>query len=223
MDAMPLSQDVLNDSDTNDGPSAKRPRFEVANEELRSLKILTWNIAECRPSHDAPDRYACEIAILRQSLRHKAHILCLQECPSKSWMPPKLLESYTLVGSAPSHCGMTQLWIHNTLDHQRLETIPPPSVAATALLGDQIVGISSSHLAPFKEGASHRLEQATNLYQLLSEVTPNFIMAGDFNMSQPKVTLVGDEPEVVAIGSTEYKFYLSDHFGMLCTLQVPTV
>jgi endonuclease/exonuclease/phosphatase family metal-dependent hydrolase len=281
MEAMTSSQDKLNDSENTSEPKCKRPRLDVANGGLHSLKVLTWNIAECRPSHDAPDCFDCETAILRQIVNHEAHILCLQECPSESWIPPELLESYALVGSAPSHCGMTQLWIHNTLDHQQLETIPPPSVAATVLLGDQIVGISSSHLTPFKEGASHRLQQATNLYQLLSEVTPNFIMAGDFNMrqaedckverlglhdvfklagapkhakftwdsirntyhgpgafgfrcrfdrtyvsydnSQPKVTLVGDQPEAVVIGSDEQeqKFYLSDHFGMLCTLQIP--
>jgi hypothetical protein len=35
--------------------------------------------------------------------------------------------------------------------------------------------------------------------------------------------LLGDDPEVVVIGSTDYEFFLSDHYGMLCTLQVPAV
>ena len=287
-EASPLSDDMLGDSKSIDkNRPSKKPRLDAANGRHASLKILSWNIAECRPSHDAPPSshtlFDCQAAVVQQILRQEAQILCLQECPSSSWMPSELLDLYTLVGSAPSHCGVTQLWIHNALDHQRLETIQPPSVAATVLVGDQIVGVSSSHLEPFNGGAPIRLEQATNLFQLLSEVTPNFIMAGDYNMRKaedcrveqlglhdvfklagspkharftwdsirnkyhgplaygfhcrfdriyvsyeggtctPEVTLVGDEPEVVSVGSTEYKFFLSDHFGMVCTLQAPAV
>ena len=148
------------------------------------------------------------------------------------------------------------------------------------LPNDQILGISSSHLAPFKSNASLRLQQTMRLYEALSSVNPNFVMAGDFNMrvaeddqveqlglrdvykeskrprdamytwnsidnryhgpdafgfkcrfdriyfsfgsSQPKLSLVGDQPHVVMCGSSEYKFYLSDHYGMLCTFQLPT-
>ena len=243
------------------------------------IRILSWNIAECRPAHDAPsDDFDCEAAILQQILLHDAHVLCLQECPSTLWQPPSLLHSYALVGGAPSHCGTTQLWVHNSLFHQRVVS-NPPSVAALVLVGDQSIGVSSSHFAPFKGNASLRLEQARILVQTLSNATPNFIMAGDFNMrqaedaqieqlgiqdvfkvakspksanftwnslenkyhgpdaygfrcrfdriyvsyddSQPELTLMGNQMQVVARGSREHKFYLSDHYGMLCTVQVP--
>jgi endonuclease/exonuclease/phosphatase family metal-dependent hydrolase len=253
-------------------------RQRLASNENR-IRILSWNIAECRPSHDAPsDDFDCEAAILQQILLHDAQILCLQECPAKSWQPPSLLNSYALVGGAPSHCGTTQLWIHKSLFHQRVVS-NPPSVAALVLVGNQSIGVSSSHLAPFKQNASLRLEQARDLVQTLSKATPNFIMAGDFNMrqaedvqiehlciqdvfkvakspktanftwnslenkyhgpdafgfkcrfdriyvsydgSQPELTLMGNQMQVVAHGSREHKFYLSDHYGMLCTVQVP--
>ena len=275
-------------STTKDDRPAKRPRLNgIAKTDEKtdansksnatSLKVLSWNIAECRPSHDAPAVFTCEQAILREILSHEAHILCLQECPSASWKPGCLQQTYDCVGASESHCGFTQLWIHKNLFYQPLES-KGPSVAAVVLVGNQSLGISSSHLAPSKENAPSRLKQVTSLVQCFS-ATPNFVMAGDFNMRQvedkavegfglqdvfkvvgcPKTAnftwdshqnkyhgpdafsfkcrfdrmyfstaqqkvsfeLVGNQPQVVTHGPKEYKFYLSDHFGMLCTLQLP--
>ena len=263
-------------SSTDSNRPIKKQRLTGGENRIR---ILSWNIAECQPSHDAPpDDFDCEAAILQQIVSHDAHVLCLQECPSTSWQPPSLLHSYALVGGAPSHCGVTQLWIHNSLFHQRMVS-KGPSVAAVVLIGDQSIGVSSSHFAPFKSNAPLRLEQTRDLCQSLSKATPNFIMAGDFNMrkaedidierlglqdvfkvakspksaiftwnsfenkyhgprafgfrcrfdriyvsyddSQPELTLMGNEMQVITHGSQEYKFYLSDHYGMLCTVNVP--
>jgi endonuclease/exonuclease/phosphatase family metal-dependent hydrolase len=185
---------------TKDDRPAKRPRINgIAKTDKKtdaksksntiSLKVLSWNIAECRPSHDAPAVSRCEQAILREMLSHEAHILCLQESPSASWTPACLQQTYDCVGASESHCGFTQLWIHKNLFYQHLES-KGLSVAAIVLVGNQPLGISSSHLAPSKENASSRLKQVTNLVQCFS-ATPNFVIVDDFNMRQAEDKAMG--------------------------------
>ncbi|KAL3775058.1 hypothetical protein ACHAW5_001192 [Stephanodiscus triporus] len=57
-----------------------------------------------------------------------------------------------------------------------------PSVAATIELPNGAnVAVSSSHLAPFKEGAHERLLQCATLMSLMSERASDCVLLGDFN------------------------------------------
>lgn len=156
------------------------------------LTVLSWNIAECKPSNDAPsrDKFDTEAAIVRELVKHEAHVLCLQECPAADWKPIELLEKcYKLVGSERSHCGYTQLWIRQQpkKDAFLFQRVPlpssAPSVAAIILIGEnQPIIVSSSHLAPFKENAPARLQQIEALTKTVSCLTSHAIHSGDFNM-----------------------------------------
>jgi len=262
-------------SSTNQGNSPLRKKKRTSDTADASLVLVSWNIAECQPSNDAPSSFDAEEAICQEILRQEADILCLQECPSKTWSPYELLEAcYERVGSAPSHCGYTQLWIKKHLFHQHLPSITAPSVGAMVLVGNTSVQITSSHLAPFKENASTRIDQVKALTTSTSSAASitSSIHAGDFNMRQAeddameglgladawkqagrpythnytwnsidnkyhnggfpfkcrfdRVYIKGS-PQVTKFrlfahqGHEGKAFYLSDHFGINCTLSVP--
>lgn len=179
----------------DEGPAKKRSKVEEkattskktpAN--VASLKILSWNIAECIPSNDAPESFDAEEAIVREIILHKADVLCLQECPSSSWNPPELVKAcYERVGSAQSHCGFVQLWVKSHIFYELLPSCPSPSVGAVFLIGSAAIpmGISSSHLAPYKQNASARFEQVKALSKAFAATSATTtIHAGDFNMRQ---------------------------------------
>mmetsp|Transcript_3006 Transcript_3006/g.4899 ORF Transcript_3006/g.4899 Transcript_3006/m.4899 type:complete len:472 (+) Transcript_3006:22-1437(+) len=185
--------------------NSKMPRLDNAsveaaapsnNNKQRPLTVLSWNIAECQPSYDSTDggTFDVDANISQECVRHDAHILCLQECPSANWKPIELLEmQYQLVGAVPSHCGFVQLWIRQDASkgdgdyfYQRLPLPMPknqlPTVAAIILLNNHSIVVSSSHLAPFKDNAHVRLQQMEALLAATVRITPHAIHAGDFNM-----------------------------------------
>jgi tyrosyl-DNA phosphodiesterase 2 len=175
-------------TDSASSTTTKKTKIEV-DTKPQPLKVLSWNIAECQPSNDAPSGYDTEAAICRELIKHNAHVLCLQECPSPNWKPIELLERcYQLVGATPSHCGYVQLWIRqvpgkDNFFYQRQplsESIP--SVAAILLFSNnQSLAVSSSHLAPFKDNAPMRLQQV-EILTTASNIRKHAIHAGDFNM-----------------------------------------
>eukprot|EP00546_Thalassionema_frauenfeldii_P002442 CAMPEP_0178934938 /NCGR_PEP_ID=MMETSP0786-20121207/24199_1 /TAXON_ID=186022 /ORGANISM="Thalassionema frauenfeldii, Strain CCMP 1798" /LENGTH=222 /DNA_ID=CAMNT_0020612893 /DNA_START=51 /DNA_END=716 /DNA_ORIENTATION=+ len=148
--------------------------------ELSALTILSWNISNCQPSHEAPGKFftnrnKCEAEIVREIMKHKADVLCLQECPEANWKPTFLARFYTLVGSE------NQLWVRNNMFFQRITKCDAPSVAAVALVDEYVIGLSSSHLIPGKKNSLIRFEQIKSLKKCFP-CGMAFVMAGDFNM-----------------------------------------
>ena len=114
------------------------------------------------------------------------------------------------MGTRPSHCGYVDLLVRGGLtatmtttttttggdcdDARRRRRRRPtataisteryglPSVAAAIEFPNgAIVAVSSSHLAPFKDGAQHRLVQCAMLMSLMSERADDCVLLGDFN------------------------------------------
>lgn len=259
--------------------------------EPSSITILSWNISNCQPSHEAPvnfftNRNKCEAEIVREIMKHKADVLCLQECPEANWKPTLLARFYTLVGSEISHCNYTQLWVRNNMFFQRITKCDAPSVAAVALVDEYVIGLSSSHLIPEKKNSLIRFEQIKSLKNCFP-CGMAFLIGGDFNMRKsedkpveerlglvdawkagesrqnhmytwnsfsnqyhgpeafkfrcrfdrifinkgsntsrpPNPTmakvdfkLVANKPLIMREGGKCYKFYLSDHYGILSTV-----
>lgn len=192
------------EQDNNSG-SAKRPRLDENHEKEEeqqqqqqqqeeeeppsnsTLKILSWNISNCMPSAEAPYGFDNESAIINEILAQHADVLCLQECPYVNWRPASLSNQYRCWGSTLSHSGYVQIWTRNTLLFgQPLDNVPGPSVAVLLLVGETSVAISSSHLAPFGDGAPERKKQMRALTRFLKQQSGAAvgIMAGDFNMRQ---------------------------------------
>jgi endonuclease/exonuclease/phosphatase family metal-dependent hydrolase len=110
------------------------------------------------------------------------------------------------MGTRPSHCGYVDLLVRMGLtsttttttggdddDARRRRRRPTatviaterhglPSVAATIEFPNGAsVAVSSSHLAPFKDGAPDRLVQCATLMSLMSERADDCVLLGDFN------------------------------------------
>lgn len=169
------------DYNNDDGPR-KQARLNSSN--ALPLKILSWNIAECKPSHEAPAGFDNEAAVLNEILAQEADVLCLQECPSAEWRPAALSGQYKCWGVERSHCGYVQVWARTALHGQAIEDVPGPSVAVMLKVGKTPMAISSSHLVPYKENAPVRKLQVKELTLLLRQHAPLGILAGDFNMRQ---------------------------------------
>lgn len=126
----------------------------------------------------------CTRLISEECLRHRPNVIALQESPYRSW-GSDLFETFYSVGTQRSHCGYVDLLLHKDLaDYHRIEFDRSlPSVAASITLPNNAkVAVSSSHLAPFKEGFPHRAFQCNTLMSSLTQECDNCILLGDFNM-----------------------------------------
>ena len=126
-------------------------------------------------------------------------IIALQECPHSLFGHEVFGPSgYVSMGTQHSHCGYVDLLIRKDLAMSSsisgngggaqpielpIKQSHLPSVAATLLLPNETkLAVSSSHLAPFKEGAYERMMQYTTLMDVLNQESDNCILLGDFNM-----------------------------------------
>lgn len=176
-------------------------RVPVASYQSFPLTLCSWNIANAAPSFSAPDTVQrCKDSprlIREECLRARPaqtsspDIIALQECPFPSFGIEEFGPSgYVSMGTQQSHCGYVDLLVRKelTMRDQSAQPIPEvkqyhlPSVAATIELPNKTkISVSSSHLAPFKEGAYQRLTQCTALMELMNQRTDNCILLGDFN------------------------------------------
>ena len=134
-------------------------------------------------------------------------VIALQECPYPTFGSDVFGDSgYVSMGTRPSHCGYVDLLVRMGLtsttttttggdddDARRRRRRPTatviaterhglPSVAATIEFPNGAsVAVSSSHLAPFKDGAPDRLVQCATLMSLMSERADDCVLLGDFN------------------------------------------
>eukprot|EP00581_Thalassiosira_minuscula_P005100 CAMPEP_0183747916 /NCGR_PEP_ID=MMETSP0737-20130205/67505_1 /TAXON_ID=385413 /ORGANISM="Thalassiosira miniscula, Strain CCMP1093" /LENGTH=277 /DNA_ID=CAMNT_0025983633 /DNA_START=113 /DNA_END=945 /DNA_ORIENTATION=+ len=168
------------------------------------LKLISWNISNAHPSSAAPDfirRSKQSPNLIREECLRPTptppDIIALQECPYPNFGQNELASSgYVSVGTRPSHCGYVDLLVREELamattnnnEHAKLMTTMLqecnlPSVATTIdLPNGTTVAVSSSHLAPFKDGAFLRKMQCQTLMELLHQHAGNSIHLGDFNM-----------------------------------------
>jgi hypothetical protein len=191
------------------------------------LTLLSWNVANARPSSWAPDparrsrsapnliRDECLLppllplspsssGVAPRFSSSPPDVIALQECPYPTFGSDIFGDSgYVSMGTRSSHCGYVDLLVRGgltttattTLDNSdgddarrpTFTVIPTerhglPSVAAAIEFPNgAIVAVSSSHLAPFKDGAPHRLVQCAALMSLMSERADDCVLLGDFN------------------------------------------
>ncbi|KAL9180215.1 hypothetical protein ACHAXT_008185 [Thalassiosira profunda] len=154
------------------------------------LSLISWNVALGRPSAVAPDfskRALDAPQLIRDACLNGApDVIALQECPSPRFGHAEFASAgYASMGSRPSHCGYCNLLVKEELGSAAPIELPkdlPAVAAAVALPNGTTVALSSSHMAPFKEGAYERLLQCQSLMGALSEEADNCILLGDMNM-----------------------------------------
>jgi hypothetical protein len=151
-----------------------------------------------KPSSKAPDaiertrefgRLIREECLGRPSkpLSTPPDVIALQECPYPSWGADNFnFSGYTSVGTRVSHCGYVDLLLKTELasDYRTIQLNESlPSVACSFTLPNKSrIAVSSSHLAPFKEGFRMRSNQCNMLMNSLTEECSNCVLLGDFNM-----------------------------------------
>jgi hypothetical protein len=107
-------------------------------------------------------------------------VIALQESPYPSW-GSDTFRDYTSVGVQPSHCGYVDLLLRKGLHYEPMELENLPSVAARLTFPEKVV-VSSSHLAPFKDGFPLRRQQLHDLMSTMTRGCDNCIILGDLNM-----------------------------------------
>lgn len=158
------------------------------------LKIVSMNLAECRPSAEAPsswnqDRVAQ--AVRQELLQNNPDILALQECPSIDWLE-RAFTGYQLMGVQQAHSGLVALLVRKSWEAQPWSPWRPLPVVMTKihLENNKDILIASCHLAPF--GAADR-ERAIQIEGLLGDrdvKNATLIIAGDTNMRAEEDTVM---------------------------------
>jgi len=166
------------------------------------LTIVSWNIAEAAPSFTAPSfsRRAKEAPrLIRECiLRNQPppDIIALQESPFPSFGTDVFEEQgYVSVGGTTlSHCGYVDLMLKKQLAKQSRQISLDSNLSSVAcrivLPNKTTISVSSSHLAPFKHGASTRFRQCQHLRESLLQESDNMILLGDYNMRQSEDTSI---------------------------------
>lgn len=177
------------------------------------LTLLSWNLSNASPSCMAPDTAQrarrAPFLIRDECVLSSPDIIALQECPSPSFGRDVFgSHGYISMGTRPSHCGYVDLLVREGLTMSSSSTTVAaearkrkrPSTGTTTIMTDfynlpsvachidlpngVTIAVSSSHLAPFKDGASERLAQCTTLMKLMTQnggTIDNCILLGDFN------------------------------------------
>lgn len=154
------------------------------------LKIVSFNLAECRPSAQAPRFWTADHstnAIYEELLRHQADVLALQECPDELWA--QQIPGYKLMGTKMAHAGNVALLLRSELADKAVACSlrhDLPIVAAKIQLSlDTSILVASCHLAPLDgrdRVRSFQVEDFLNATQ--SKTTSLVVLAGDTNMRQ---------------------------------------
>lgn len=167
-----------------------------------TISILSWNIAECRPSDSAPEKWHSSDCQEESQCNYQARTFCdtissntvrdliltyspdviaLQESPNSSWGGKYY--DYILMGSVRSHCGFVQLLLRQDLAALgvRLRIDNLPTVAATVeFASGRKITFASNHLAPYGYNNEKRLKQVEQVVK--SMPTNDYVIVGDMNM-----------------------------------------
>jgi len=195
------------------------------------ITLVSWNVSEfdnpisARAPNPLQRMRESSNLIRDECFNHSTYlpdVIALQETPDSYW-GTKTFGSYgyTSVGSATSHCGTVDLLVRKDfLQEGDSMSTPPrlldsynqlPSVATLITLPNKTnIAISSSHLAPFNNGAAAREESIRSLVGSLSRKCNNVITIGDMNMrvaEDKKIEgIAGDDAWKVVGSNNESKY-----------------
>ena len=168
------------------------------------LTCLTWNIALAKPSNCAPSSWQIgrsqrqREALLKEILDANADVLALQEVPYPEWEDEFLLNhGYVRIGSTQSHCGWVLLLLRIELTFlvQKHVCIGPTVLAKLQTSAEDVLWLSSSHLAPFKDNAGLRLRQLQAVVQYCEQQKDSaWILCGDLNLRKEENISVEQSP-----------------------------
>ncbi|GKZ00273.1 hypothetical protein MPSEU_000980200 [Mayamaea pseudoterrestris] len=167
------------------------------------LRMVSMNIARCRPSASAPHSWTADDqmqALRSELLASDPHIILLQEGPHATFNP--FNESFILMGSRPSHKGFILHLVRQDLaSHASIVNLPDHIPAVLATL--QIPGTGSSnipvltldiaavHLNPSSRLIGKRRDQ---LEQLLIAATKHAALATTpSSLLAPRLLLLGGD------------------------------
>ena len=146
-----------------------------------STRVLSWNIAQCRPSDEAAwDVVENSRRIVSTIFNANADVVCIQGAPSDDWGRNELSPYYTQLGSVRTHRGFTILLSKagpSADAHVLLTFDGTPAVGA--VLDD--VAFVALHLAPEKDGDAKRLRQVRSALEAVSAYE-KIVLAGDMSM-----------------------------------------
>jgi len=162
-----------------------------------TLSIVSFNVAEFVPSHEAPNKWDPVPHFRAEILRCKPDVVCLQEvtAANKEFL---LKQGFVCLQTTPSHCGLVTL-------HVKREWLPvtrivlcrrvPAVLAAVTFTtsttaDDNSIAITtreiyfgSAHFSPFGSGAQARLQEIETVLACIGPGS-TLILGGDFNMRQ---------------------------------------
>lgn len=167
------------------------PRVSEEATSLKSLRLVSFNVAGCVPSKEAPPNWDTTVAaeaMAEEVLRSDPDILALQEFPSGD--PAKLAQvfpAYQVMGRTPSHADYVVLLIKKGISAkfvstERGEIRIPGVLAELTWKDDRHLLVASVHLAPFLTGADTRQIQVEALLRQAKKLDMPILIAGDTNM-----------------------------------------
>jgi endonuclease/exonuclease/phosphatase family metal-dependent hydrolase len=174
-----------------------------AAKRLERLTLVSFNVAGCQPSAEAPPGWRqtqATKAIRTEILGSNPDILALQECPGDASWAKTHFPTYNVLGVTWSHADYVILMVKKGI---HAEAVPMskgdnddnnPVVLAKLMYPQEsrTLLVASVHLAPFREGEDDRRQQMTRLIQKhhhhsaagKEEQQVPLIIAGDTNMRQ---------------------------------------
>jgi len=183
------------------------PRICDVAASLESIRLVTFNVAGCVPSKEAPSSWDTTIAtgaIVEEVTKSDPDILALQECPTRDHT--KLLQtfpSYQVIGTTPSHADYVVLLVKKGIHARVVPTTAlgvrgegVPMVLAELSYPEKRnrkILVASVHLAPFKGGSKKREEQVGALLQHARDAGVPIVLAGDTNMRESEDDAMEDE------------------------------
>ena len=176
-------------------PYSTPPRISQEAISLQFLRWVSFNVAGCVPSKEAPESWSINVvteAIVKEVLRYDPDIIALQEYPTGD--PAKLLQtfpSYQIMGSTLSHADHVVLLVKKGISARPvlLSTafdFEIPVVLAELNYKQRKLLVGSVHLAPFESGSVERQMQVEAIlkYAKTKDESIPVIFAGDTNMRE---------------------------------------
>ena len=175
-------------------PSTPVQGASSAARQLEELNLVSFNMAGCQPSKEAPSEWTKQDSIDAMHdavVQNNPDILFLQECPGDIVWATRVFPGYRAVGNTQSHADQVVLMVRNGISARLISPIesdefraPIPMVVAelTSSSGERTLWVASMHLAPFESNSLQRKDQVRGLLQAAGS-TP-VLFAGDTNMRE---------------------------------------
>lgn len=182
-------------------------------DDIRQLKILTWNIAMENSSHLAPASWNStkqRAAIVDVISESEPDIIALQEISPSGTLADMLTKKLDFVetSTAKSHCGIVKLLVAKKNLRSRIEnvtSIGPAVVVKLRASAERVVFVASMHLSPFRTNyllrkseienvvswcRAQAQKESTSLSSSSSPVLYCGLLCGDTNMRKVEENLI---------------------------------